>query len=279
MGAVHCGEASCAGHVPVATDTLGCCASVRAYVALAGHPHSLSGQGIRRPFTCSRIGWSSSRGRRLRGTSDPSMHRSVTVCARSAVTRDLGSWVDCDHFVQAAVAPPAPTVETLVRLGTSITFVTGVCPAYSGPMACLELSAPDALLSRHDKVDQLNSLLEHVVPRGSSCRHSGYACGVHVMSALPSVVGSSHNGRRVMAGTRMTLLSPTALCRLLPRLARQPTTSNAFKSWLEGGVGTPLEFATLEDFRRLPEAADALPMLVGRSRRVTWTYLCSSPGL
>jgi hypothetical protein len=179
---------------------------------------------------------------------------------------DLGC--DCDHLVQAAATAPAPTVKTLVRLGTPITFVTGVCPAYSGPMACLELSAPELMPIHRDRVDQLDRLLGYVVPRGS---YSEYACGVHVISALPSIVGTSSNGRKLRMDTRMTLLSPTALCRLLPRLARQPTTCTAFKPWLQGGIGTPLEFATLEDFRRLPEAADAISLTIAARRASVMT--------
>ncbi len=92
---------------------------------------------------------------------------------------------------------PGPTLETITRLGTAVTFVTGVCG--HGPMVCLELSGLHVQSFAHKKLARLSEVLEFTFP---SC-HSGYACGLHWMSEVASVEGFQLNGRAVTKGMRM----------------------------------------------------------------------------
>ncbi len=108
---------------------------------------------------------------------------------------------------------PGPTLETTARLGTAVTF----CGL--GPMVCLELSGLHVQSFAHKKLARLSEVLEYTFPSW----HSGHACGLHWMSEVASVEGFQLNGRVVTKGMRMTLLSPVALCRLLPCLARLPS--------------------------------------------------------
>ena len=156
---------------------------------------------------------------------------------------------------------PGPRLETITRLGTAVVFLTGVCG--HGPMACLELSALGMSKFHNDKMAELSRLLDFEFPSG----HSEYACKLHKMSEVPCIEGVEHNGHPVSKNMRMTLVSPVALCRLLPRLARLPSykKDNLLQHWLHGGVGSPLEFVLMRDFRRLPEDSTALEMLVSCS--------------
>ncbi len=113
------------------------------------------------------------------------------------------------------------------------------------------------------KLESLSRLLDFEFPLG----HSGYACKLHKMSEVPSVIALEHNGQAVTKNMRMTLVSPVALCRLLPPLARLPSykKDNLLHHWSHGGVGSPLEVVFMRDFRRLPEDHTALEMLVSCS--------------
>ena len=154
-----------------------------------------------------------------------------------------------------------PTVETITRLGLTVAFVIGLYG--HGPMVCLELSGVHVQSFAHKKLARLSELLDYNFP---SC-HSGYACKLHKMSEVSCIEGVEYNGQAVTKNMRMTLVSPVALCRLLPRLARLPSykKDNLLQHWLHGGVGSPLEFVLMRDFRRLPEDSTALEMLVSCS--------------
>ena len=154
-----------------------------------------------------------------------------------------------------------PRLETITRLGLTVAFIIGLHG--HGPMVCLELSALGMSRFHNDKMAELSRLLDYEFPVG----HSEYACKLHKMSEVPSVIGAEHNGHPVSKNMRMTLVSPVALCRLLPRLARLPSfkKDNLLQHWLHGGVGSPLEFVLMRDFRRLPEDPTALEMLVSCS--------------
>jgi hypothetical protein len=130
-------------------------------------------------------------------------------------------------------------------------------------MVCLELSSVDMRSFGNRKLESLSRLLDYEFPSG----HSEYACKLHKMSEVPCIEGVEHNGHPVSKNMRMTLVSPVALCRLLPRLARLPSykKDSLLQHWLHGGVGSPLEFVLMRDFRRLPEDPTALEMLVSCS--------------
>ena len=92
------------------------------------------------------------------------------------------------------------------------------------------------------------------------------------MSEVPSIVGAMFHGVIISESMRMTLLSFTAFCRLLPRLAGLPSyrTRGLLQPWLFGGIGTRLEFVCMEEFLSLPaEPADALHLLVS-TRAAAW---------
>ena len=173
-----------------------------------------------------------------------------------------------------------PRLETITRLGLTVAFIIGLHG--HGPMVCLELSALGMSRFHNDKMAELSRLLDYEFPVG----HSEYACKLHKMSEVPSVIGAEHNGHPVSKNMRMTLVSPVALCRLLPRLARLPSfkKDNLLQHWLHGGVGSPLEFVLMRDFRRLPEDPTALEMLVpppeggpssGPLQVQAWQHHCS----
>jgi hypothetical protein len=103
-----------------------------------------------------------------------------------------------------ARGPLVPTVETITRLGLTVAFVIGLYG--HGPMVCLELSGVHVQSFAHKKLARLSELLDYEFP---SC-HSEYACKLHKMSEVPSVIGAEYNGQVVTKNMRMTLVSPVA---------------------------------------------------------------------
>ncbi len=78
---------------------------------------------------------------------------------------------------------PGPTLETITRLGLTVEFVIGLHG--HGPMVCLELSSVDMRSFGNRKLESLSRLLDYQLPPG----HSEYACKLHKMSEVPSVIG------------------------------------------------------------------------------------------
>ena len=81
-----------------------------------------------------------------------------------------------------------PRLETITRLGLTVAFIIGLHG--HGPMVCLELSALGMSRFHNDKMAELSRLLDYEFPVG----HSEYACKLHKMSEVPSVIGAEHNG-------------------------------------------------------------------------------------